>query len=853
MKAEKQLQLLQPIVKESQNYQQYSERIEALDSRLHILPHFIDALAISLLESAIQEAETRYTEESKHGQHVEAKLERGRQKGQELYAAIQNDSAMRRIQELDREIRHAQDRKTQKQRQAQNYQQIARRLHLETVLNQNQFTENQILATQRQETLKEDIVKIRERQNLLNLEEHRLKSIITERTEEIEPLKQRKTQIPTSELRLRKMICEGLQIGEDDFPFIGELLQVWDEAYEWQPAVERLLNGFARQMLVPEKHYKKVRQWVEKTHLGGRLIYHRIQHQPEYVSDTHLREDALFYKMHVHPETPFANWLKERLIRDYDYVCCQDQSQLDHEERAITLMGQIKHGNNRYEKDDRRALNDPRNYVLGWNNQEKVEALEQTLQENIVELKTVQNELNNTEQEESDLRQQEKLIEQLLAFTEFSHLDVQTENQLLIQYEQEKKSLETSSNAFKTLQEQHAQTVRENGELERTLRQIREIITTSKNDLERHRNRFQQCNKRLQSVDQEALRPEFSRIYEDLTVEPTLDNLEELRRSIEDSYQGSRNSLTGTLTRTRQNIERIMKEYVRIYPAETEDVDSDVAARSWYLDRVQQLERDDLPAYKDAFNKLLNRNILQSITVFREQLNKREDEIRKSIDQLNESLSQIAYTSTTYIKLITKPTQQIEITDFKQLLRDTFPNIGEDEDSANRKVFNYIKALIERFEKDPRWTTLVTDVRNWLDFSAEERYMSDNTVHERYQSSSGKSGGQKAKLAYTILASAIAYQYGLNEASQRDQTFRFVVIDEVFSKSDEANSRFAMDLFKQLGLQVLVVTPSDKIQVVEPYIGSCHLVWNNSSGTYSQVVTITIEQLRQHRHQEGLP
>lgn len=56
-----------------------------------------------------------------------------------------------------------------------------------------------------------------------------------------------------------------------------------------------------------------------------------------------------------------------------------------------------------------------------------------------------------------------------------------------------------------------------------------------------------------------------------------------------------------------------------------------------------------------------------------------------------------------------------------------------------------------------------------------------------------------------------------------------------------------MDLFKQLGLQVLVVTPSDKIQIVEPYIGSCHFVLNNDRGTYSQVGTITIEQLRQSR------
>jgi uncharacterized protein YPO0396 len=214
-------------------------------------------------------------------------------------------------------------------------------------------------------------------------------------------------------------------------------------------------------------------------------------------------------------------------------------------------------------------------------------------------------------------------------------------------------------------------------------------------------------------------------------------------------------------------------------------------------------------------------------------------------------LAKIAYTNSTYIKLIARQTQQKEVVEFRQLLRNSYVNVGAaDEEAENQRVFANIRDLIQRFEKDPRWTTLVTDVRNWLDFSAEERLMSDHSVHEYYQSSSGKSGGQKAKLAYTILASAIADQYGLIEAEIRAETFRFVVIDEVFSKSDEANSRFAMDLFKQLGLQVLVVTPADKIQIVEPYIGSCHYVWNNEQGNYSQLETITVEQLRDMRRRE---
>jgi len=161
---------------------------------------------------------------------------------------------------------------------------------------------------------------------------------------------------------------------------------------------------------------------------------------------------------------------------------------------------------------------------------------------------------------------------------------------------------------------------------------------------------------------------------------------------------------------------------------------------------------------------------------------------------------------------------------------------------ANEASFQSIRALLKRFEEDARWTSLVTDVRNWLDFSASELYRETGEQKNYYTDSSGKSGGQKAKLAYTILASAIAYQYGLDQESGRERTFRFVAVDEAFSKSDEQNARYAMELFRQLDLQLLVITPLDKIHVVEPYISACHFVTNNEEENDSRVFNLTFAE-----------
>ena len=109
-----------------------------------------------------------------------------------------------------------------------------------------------------------------------------------------------------------------------------------------------------------------------------------------------------------------------------------------------------------------------------------------------------------------------------------------------------------------------------------------------------------------------------------------------------------------------------------------------------------------------------------------------------------------------------------------------------------------------------------TKIRNWFTFAASEKYQDTNQEKEYYPDSGGKSGGEKERLAYTVLASALLYQYGEN--------FKFVVIDEAFGKGSDESARFGMELFRELGLQLLVITPLQKINVIEKYIKKVHFV-----------------------------
>ena len=142
-------------------------------------------------------------------------------------------------------------------------------------------------------------------------------------------------------------------------------------------------------------------------------------------------------------------------------------------------------------------------------------------------------------------------------------------------------------------------------------------------------------------------------------------------------------------------------------------------------------------------------------------------------------------------------------------------------------------------------------MRNWFIFSASERYREGDAEYENYTDSGGKSGGQKEKLAYTILAASLAYQFKLDWSAARSKSFRFVVIDEAFGRGSDESTRFALELFRRLGLQLLIVTPLQKIHVIEPYVSAVGYV-DNPTQQDSRLQTLTIEEYRERRIQHAL-
>ncbi|MFP4421709.1 MAG: SbcC/MukB-like Walker B domain-containing protein [Desulfococcaceae bacterium] len=302
-----------------------------------------------------------------------------------------------------------------------------------------------------------------------------------------------------------------------------------------------------------------------------------------------------------------------------------------------------------------------------------------------------------------------------------------------------------------------------------------------------------------------------------------------------------------------------MQDYKGHYPAETSEVDAALEAGPEYAAMLKTLQEEDLPRHEARFKNLLNEGTINSIALFQSQLAREREEIEKKIDRINASLADMEYSPGTYIQLISDPAGDGEVRDFRTDLKQCLSQELDGTDLYNERKFLQVKKLIDRFngreglaELDRKWTRKVTDVRNWFVFSAAERWKEDDSEKEYYSDSSGKSGGQKEKLAYTILGSALAYQFGLDDPSRKSRSFRFVVIDEAFGRGSDDSTRYGLELFKRLDLQLLIVTPLQKINIIEDYIRAVHFV-HNEGGMNSVLKNLTVEEYREEKaaYREG--
>jgi uncharacterized protein YPO0396 len=775
----------------------------------------------------------------------------------DLTVQIKSDEVGNQIEKLKTEITRLEKSKKLRSEKLDDYNKIAQSIDLDTNPSEESFITNREKAKELKYKTQQDIDSENENLRSLKNKEDDLTKSTEELVATIQTLQKNKNNIPINEARIREELIEHIGASREEIPFMGELIKVKNDEMKWESSIEKVLHNFALRLIVPHKYYSSVNQYVNSNNLKGRIRYDKYEDQ-DYLKNFKnktLSEKSLINKIEIKPRTQYYDWIENYLESQFDFVCVDNLSEFEQfHEMAITQNGLIKFKRGKHEKDDRPHITRKENYVLGWDNKEKLASLKKEL----INLQTQQTEnkkaIANKNTEIKNLGVFKDECQNLFSkFEKYDDINWQSYANEIQEKTEQKDKLEKTNNRVKQLQEDLKK-------VQEALKQLSDVqifnkgqeIFTKKNEV---------------ATIEQSIRSNKS-IYEPLGIvdismfekqHPDLMNIEFQKensrqtRELQEQKERKEREVIIKINDFKQPSEAILSKF--------KDWRSDVNSLpdSTHLDLISEyqnflarLENDNLPKFEKKFNDYLQETITNKVGDFRMFFENWSDSIKENIKHLNESLKEIDFKNKpqTYIQLVAPNKINDEVKEFRKLLEEAVPNVYQMEKNIEGRKHhfnNHIQPFIERLDKE-EWRKKVMDVRSWFSYKAEEFYKETNQKFKTYEAMGQLSGGEKAQLTYTILGSAIAYQFGLTRYNQglESKSFRFIAIDEAFKAQDEDKARYLITLCKQLHLQLLVVTPSDNIHIVENDISFVHFV-ERKEERHSWLYDMPIEQFKEEK------
>jgi uncharacterized protein YPO0396 len=796
---------------------------------------------------------------------LRSKEENLKQDERTISISIEKDEVGSKIKDLEKEIKNLQTLKENRSRKLDDYNKIAQSIQLIPNPSEDTFNANREDAKRLKQNAQQNIDDESEKLRALKNKEDELTNSTNDLVSTIQTLQKNKNNIAGREAEIRDEIIINIGAGKEEVPFIGELIRVKENEMNWEPSIEKVLHNFALRLIVPSKHYSKVNQYVNNNNLRGRIRYDKYEEQDYLKNLRHkdINEKSLVNKIDIKPKTQYYDWIEDYLQSQFDFVCADNLAEFErHSEMAITQNGLIKFKKGKHEKDDRPHISRKENYVLGWDNKEKIATLKKelsTLQSQQTDNKKA---ITNKNSEIKDLGAYKDECHNLFSkFDKYDDINWQAYAKELLEKERQKSDLEKTNDRVKKLQEQLEKAQndlkqlsevdirnksREIFKTEETQKNIDAAIKSNKTIAEPFGNidasAFETQNPGLLNIEYSSFEVSRKSFQDENSKE--IRKLEEQKRKNEDDVRIKINTF-------KQPIEEITNKF-KDWRSDVNSLPDSIHLDliSGYQERLRILQRDDLPRFETKFNSYLQETITNKVGDFRMFFENWSDSIKENIKHLNDSLKEIDFKNKpqTYIQLVAPHKISDEVKEFRNLLNAAIPNIREVDasiDGRKNHFYNHIEPLISKLDKE-EWRKKVMDVRFWFSYKAEEFYKETNAKFKTYEAMGQLSGGEKAQLTYTILGSAIAYQFGLTKDGLQTNSFRFIAIDEAFKAQDEDKARYLITLCKQLHLQLLVVTPSDNIHIVENDISFVHFV-ERKEERHSWLYDMPIEQFKEEK------
>ena len=864
-KVSEQIEQLKPIDEKARKLEDIAKSLNELQTTREMTVYWFAQKNMELANAKLEELNEKLLKLNDELTKLNENKEKLKERERSLSLAIENDNVGQQIKTIEKEMRELETTKQSRQKKLDKYNEKMRGVGFLENPAEALFLENREKARTERNKCEASLNEKNEEWRLVKNEEERIGEAITSNIEKLNTLQKNKNNISGRVAEIREMILQEIDAKPEEIPFIGELIRVKDSEKIWENSIEKILHNFALRLVVPEKYYRQVSLFVNTNDLQGRIVYHRYENTTSLNSFQfrEYKENSLIEKIEFNPKSVYSEWVKDVIIENYNYICVDELDEFyRYGEKVVTKEGLIKSTHNKHEKDDRPQINRRENYVLGWDNKEKITTIKEIVRELQEKQKRNANDIKEINTKIKEIGKRKDCFDDIFKlFTKFEEINWEETAKAIQEKKEEKEKLEATNSKVKALQEQLGIVKQSLSNLENKtiLEKNGEIFQIEKVDMPKAQDRLSNNQKLIKQIGNIDSRTFVTAHKEVLNV--NYDDIEERQKAFQSNIRQQEEGRKEEKNRIEREVSALITQFKN--PSEEilqkyRDWRSDVHALpdaqnlhliSEYQKFYEKLKKEDLVRHEQRFNSYLHETLTNQVSSFRMFFVGWEKSIKDTIEMLNKSLKAIDFSTSpsTYIQIVNFKKTNTDIVEFRKELEGAIPNIREVDSSIDGRRNHFeqkIQPLIQHL-RDEQWRRKVMDVRNWYSYRAEEFYKETDQKRNVYESMGQLSGGEKAQLTYTILGSAIAYQFGLTKDGLQSNSLRFIAIDEAFKAQDEDKARYLISLCKQLHLQLLVVTPSDNIHIVEDDISFVHYVERN--GNESRLFDMPIEVFKEER------
>lgn len=277
-KVKEQIAQLEPINALTEELKEIDIRIVEMEQEKSVAAYWFAARTVDLCDEELVccKSDLRKLED----RLKELKVQKGEleQEQMRLTVAIEKDEVGQQIREIEKEINQRVRIRDNRKAKAEEYDKLAKLVKMEQSPDVEVFEINRATAKREKDALQVTIDRqlMEEKRQAQNRQDE-ISSNIEERMATIRYLQQHKNNISGRVAEIRDEILEAVGATTEEIPFIGELICVKDDERDWEYSIERILHNFALRLVVPEKYYKQVNEYVNGHNLRGRIVYQRYQ------------------------------------------------------------------------------------------------------------------------------------------------------------------------------------------------------------------------------------------------------------------------------------------------------------------------------------------------------------------------------------------------------------------------------------------------------------------------------------------------------------------------------------------------------------------------------------------------